>query len=101
MRIILKKALLWDGRMVNNNNFSTYLQLDTLAIGERAKVVGYKAGMRGYRHKLLAMGLTPGTELAMVRTAPLGDPVELKVRGFALSLRKHEAYSLLLEKVDS
>ena len=45
------------------------------------------------------MGLTPGTELSVVRVAPLGDPVEIKVRGFSLSLRKDEADALQIEKL--
>jgi ferrous iron transport protein A len=40
---------------------------------------------------LLEMGLLPGTRVEVVRYAPLGDPVEIKVRGYNLSLRKHEA----------
>jgi ferrous iron transport protein A len=45
------------------------------------------------------MGLTPGTEFTVIRFAPLGDPVEIQVRGFALSLRKDEATALLVEKI--
>ena len=43
------------------------------------------------------MGLTPGTEFEVTRTAPLGDPVEIRVRGFDLSLRKDEAAILKIE----
>ena len=56
--------------------------LKDLAVGERAAVVGFQEGAKHYRQKLLAMGLTPGTQLSVVRVAPLGDPVEIKVRGF-------------------
>ncbi|TCV78172.1 FeoA-like protein [Methylomonas methanica] len=45
------------------------------------------------------MGLTPGTEFTITRFAPMGDPVEIKIRGFSLSLRKNEASVLLIEKV--
>jgi len=44
-----------------------------------------------HRGRLLEMGLLVGTPVELVRFAPLGDPVELKVRGYYLSLRKHEA----------
>ena len=44
-----------------------------------------------YRGRLLEMGLIVGTPVELVRFAPLGDPVEIKVRGYHLSLRKHEA----------
>ncbi len=73
--------------------------LKDLAIGERAAVVGFREGAKHYRQKLLAMGLTPGTQLSVVRVAPLGDPVEIKVRGFSLSLRKDEADALQIERL--
>ena len=44
-----------------------------------------------HRGRLLEMGLLVGTPVELVRFAPLGDPVEIKVRGYHLSLRKHEA----------
>ena len=47
----------------------------------------------------LAMGLTPGVEFAITRVAPLGDPVEISLRGFAMSLRKAEAALLSVEKL--
>jgi ferrous iron transport protein A len=55
---------------------------------------------RGYKRKLLAMGLTPGTEIVVTRHAPLGDPTEIEVRGFRLSLRKGEADALQIVPVD-
>ena len=47
------------------------------------------AGAVGQR--LLEMGITPGTKVEVVRFAPLGDPIDIKVRGYHLSLRKQEA----------
>ena len=44
-----------------------------------------------HKGRLLEMGLLPGTLVEVVRYAPLGDPVEIKLRGYNLSLRKHEA----------
>lgn len=61
-----------------------------LKIGETAKVVGFISGAKLYRQKLLAMGVTPGAELVVLRKAPLGDPIEIKIRGYSLSLRKKE-----------
>ncbi len=74
------------------------MTLGQLAVGEAGKVVGFDKSNRAYRQKLLAMGLTPGTEFTVVRYAPLGDPVEIRIRGFALSLRKAEANALLVER---
>jgi len=67
------------------------LQLSTLAVGQSGRIVGYEKGQRAYREKLLSMGLTPGTSFTLTRKAPLGDPLELLVRGYKLSLRKDEA----------
>lgn len=73
------------------------ISLRELPAGAVGRVVGFSKGSRAYRQKLLAMGLTPGVEFTVVRYAPLGDPVEIRVRGFALSLRKDEADALLVE----
>ena len=74
------------------------MHLRDLSVGEKCKVVGYKKGAKAYREKLLAMGLTRGTEFTVERVAPMGDPVEINLRGFALSLRKDEADLVLVEK---
>ena len=73
--------------------------LKMLAVGDRGKIVGFDKMGKAYRKRLLAMGLTPGTEFTVTRFAPLGDPVEIKIRGFSLSLRKNEATVLLIEKL--
>lgn len=73
--------------------------LKSLVIGDLAKIVGFEPSGKAYRKKLLAMGLTPGTEFSVTRFAPLGDPVEIKLRGFALTLRKDEASVLQIEKI--
>jgi ferrous iron transport protein A len=73
--------------------------LGDLAAGERGRVTGLERGDRSYREKVLAMGLTPGTEFTVVRMAPLGDPVEITVRGYAVSLRKGEAAMLRVERL--
>jgi len=72
--------------------------LQDMTVGETGTVSGYVKGTTVYRQKLLAMGLTRGTEITIQRIAPLGDPVEIQVRGFALSLRKNEASTLMVER---
>ncbi len=47
--------------------------------------------------RLREMGLLPGTPVTLVRTAPLGDPIEIKVRGYHLTLRKSEAEHVVVE----
>ena len=73
--------------------------LQKLAIGDSGRVIGFDKTAKSFRKKLLAMGLTPGVEFSVIRFAPMGDPVEIKVRGFALSLRKEEAAGLLVERL--
>jgi Fe2+ transport system protein FeoA len=48
------------------------------------------------RSRLMELGLLTGTPVELVRFAPLGDPVEIKVRGYNLTLRKHEAEQILV-----
>ena len=73
--------------------------LQDLRPNERERISGFAETGRAYRKKLLSMGLTPGAELTVKRIAPMGDPVEISVRGFSLSLRKAEADALLVEKL--
>ncbi|ALG67280.1 FeoA family protein [Beggiatoa leptomitoformis] len=74
------------------------MRLNELKIGEDGVVKGFDKSVPGYRQKLLAMGLTPGTAFTITRYAPIGDPIEIRVRDFALSLRKDEANAILVEK---
>lgn len=73
-------------------------RLQEMAVGESGTVAGYVKGASAYREKLLAMGLTKGTTFTVQRIAPMGDPVEIRVRDFALSLRKGESSALLVER---
>lgn len=73
------------------------MTLKEMAVGDQGRVTGFEEGGRSYRKKLLAMGLTPGTPFSVTRVAPMGDPVEIKVRGFKLSLRKDEAAAVKVE----
>ena len=70
--------------------------LNELEKGEKGRIV--KIGGKGSVHRrLLDMGLVSGTEIEMQRVAPLGDPIEIKVKGYNLSLRKEEAASIQVE----
>ncbi|PWV63194.1 FeoA family protein [Plasticicumulans acidivorans] len=74
-------------------------RLKDLSIGDRGRVTGFDKGATPYRKKLLSMGLTPGVEFELTRYAPMGDPVEIRVRGFALTLRQEEAQGLQVERI--
>jgi Fe2+ transport system protein FeoA len=64
--------------------------LADIPIGRTATVRGI-AGPRAFRRRLLEMGLTPGTEVRIVTVAPLGDPLQIAVRGGQWSIRRTEA----------
>ena len=64
--------------------------LTSLRVGGTATVTEIKVSPE-HRGRLLEMGLLVGTPVELVRFAPLGDPIEIKVRGYHLTLRKQEA----------
>ncbi len=66
------------------------MTLDTLTIGKSAPIQQI-GGAGALRRHLLDMGVTPGTEVTLRKTAPMGDPIELEIRGYALALRLDEA----------
>ncbi|MCB9584394.1 MAG: ferrous iron transport protein A [Polyangiaceae bacterium] len=69
------------------------MTLDTAHIGEHLRIQQV-AGERAFRRRLLELGLVPGTRVELKRIAPLGDPIELLVRGCSLSIRRAEARSI-------
>ena len=64
--------------------------LSELAAGNGGKIAALELPPEA-RQRLLEMGMTVGARIEVVRYAPLGDPVDIKVRGYHLSIRKHEA----------
>jgi ferrous iron transport protein A len=69
---------------------SAVSSLEQVAVGASARVAGV-AGSDPTSLRLLEMGLTPGVSVRVVGTAPLGDPLELELRGYRLSIRRTEA----------
>ena len=68
--------------------------LNKLTPGMTAVVTKVNGKDRLLRRHILEMGVTPGTEITLVKTAPLGDPLELKIRGYELTLRKKDAANI-------
>ncbi|NLN97606.1 MAG: ferrous iron transport protein A [Eubacteriaceae bacterium] len=64
--------------------------LNEVPIGSTVKVQKIE-GMGPVKRRMMDMGLTKGTEVTILKVAPLGDPLEIIVRGYALSIRKAEA----------
>ena len=72
------------------------MTLDQLPIGQEA-VIPRVGGQGALRCRLLDMGLIPKTAVRVEKIAPLGDPLELRVRGYSLSLRKEDARNIDVE----
>lgn len=72
------------------------MTLDVLPLGQEA-VITAVGGEGALRCRLLDMGLIPKTVVRVEKLAPLGDPMELRVRGYALSLRKEDARKITVE----
>jgi len=73
--------------------------LSELKVGEKCKVSRVIAEA-GIKRKLLDMGIVPGVEIHIQKVAPLGDPVDVLVKGYHLSLRREEAKAIAVEVVD-
>ncbi len=85
--------------MTNSRPAAACERLAGQPIGQRLKIHGYELP-EGVRLRLLEMGLTEGSECRVLRYAPLGDPMEVKLRGYLLSLRAAEAAGVLVQPTD-
>jgi len=74
--------------------------LGELPVGSRAIVAEVKGGGKQQR-RMLDMGLVPGAEVTVMRTAPLGDPVEYRVKGTAVAMRRTDANTILVEEMSN
>ncbi len=72
--------------------------LSELACGERGRVMNLR-GERRASNRLMELGILPGTVVEVVRKAPLRDPLELRLRGYALSIRRAEASQIFVTDV--
>ena len=77
----------------------TSMTLDKLKENESARIIN-TGGTGALRHHLLDMGLTPQTVVTLRKTAPMGDPIEIELRGYELTLRLAEAENIEIEPVD-
>lgn len=76
------------------------MNLSALAPGKVGKVTSV-GGKRLVALRLMEMGLIEGTTLRLVRRAPMGDPLELRLRGYALSIRAADAKHVMVEVTES
>ena len=69
--------------------------LSSLTVGAKGVITAIQVAPES-RGRLMEMGLLSGTSVEVIRYAPMGDPIEIKVRGYHLTLRKHEAELILV-----
>ena len=67
-----------------------HMTLTDLSVGENGKVVSVR-GEGAIARRLMEMGVVPGVSIKIVKAAPFGDPLEIRVRGYSLALRRNEA----------
>ncbi len=75
------------------------LTVAELKVGQQASVTSVE-GADSIAARLMEMGIIPGTEIKLIGVAPLGDPLEIEVRGYRLSLRKSEASRVQISLID-
>ena len=76
------------------------ITLDKLAPGELGRIKKV-TGKGAIRRRLVDMGLTSGAVIEMIKVSPLGDPVEYRLRGYHLALRRSEANAIQVELIES
>jgi ferrous iron transport protein A len=72
------------------------MRLSEMKAGEKGKIKSFESA--DLELKLMEMGCIPGEELVVEQIAPLGDPISIRIAGYALSLRKNEAKYVIVEK---
>lgn len=74
------------------------VSLDQLKIGQSGKVIKIDGATEELRRRLIDMGIITGTQVLMCKRAPMGDPIEIRLRGYQLTLREADAKNITLEE---
>ncbi len=73
------------------------VSLDQLKIGQSGKVIKIEGSTEQLRRRLIDMGIISGTQILMCKRAPMGDPIEIRLRGYQLTIREADAKNITLE----
>lgn len=73
------------------------INLSQLEPGQRAVIVTV-TGKGAVRRRMIDMGMTRGSQIQVIRKAPMGDPIDFKIKGYHLSLRKSDAELIMVER---
>ncbi len=76
------------------------ISLDKIQLNTACKVIEIQTQNSAVRRRILDMGITPGVEIVITKIAPLGDPIEIKLRGYTLSFRKADAKDIIVEVIE-
>ncbi|WP_313655980.1 FeoA domain-containing protein [Pantoea sp.] len=72
----------------------------TVNMGSTYRILGYRSSVNSaWRQKLLTMGILPGATIAVVRVAPLGDPVQIRTRRVSLAVRRRDLADIILQEI--
>lgn len=74
------------------------MKLKDISVGKSGRVITVD-GEKTLRRRLLEMGITPRTVITVKKVAPMGDPIEIRLRGYALTIRLEEAENITVEEV--
>jgi ferrous iron transport protein A len=80
-------------KTIEESPAKTPLFLTDVPVGTDARVVSVRGGSR-VSCRLMEMGVIPGVEVRVVKAAPFGDPIEVRIRGYSLAMRKNEAAAI-------
>lgn len=75
------------------------MKLKQMKPGDEGRITGYSNNDHDFRSRLLILGATPGVPFRVLRVAPLGDPIEISVRGSCISVRKGEIEIMDVEQI--
>ena len=73
------------------------MKLANLTVGTEAKVVEV-LGESAVTRRLMEMGVVPGVSVKVIKTAPFGDPIQIRLRGYSLAMRKTEAETIVVSE---
>jgi len=73
--------------------------LSSLSVGQIGEIICLKTQDNYCKRKLLAMGVIPGAALKVTRVAPMGDPIEISIKKYNLSLRRDEAKAVIVKEI--
>jgi ferrous iron transport protein A len=81
------------------NHIGDYTSLSNLRRGQKGKVLSLDIDDQQLRRKLLDMGITEGVQIKIKKIAPLGDPIDIELRGYELCIRKHDLSMIIVEVI--